>query len=179
MMQAQALLAELATVEKEINWLERRTLKLKMNLYRERQLNSKWEMQQPQNDQQVQLPCRQEHQAEPYTQEWLSATPSQNRSKLEEGRSSLSSASGKQSCSSSKSNGKKSILIVSKLNHPRPPGGMKGIKAKAVHIWTKVSSKTQNDITRWVSWYPLNIVQHLVKTFSSPDRMYEIMSTLA
>lgn len=122
MMQVQALLAELATVEKEINWLEKRTLKLKMNLYRERQLNSKWEMQQPQNDHQVQLPCRQEHQAEPYTQEWLSATVSQNRRKqLEEERSSLSSASGKQSCSSSKSNGRKSILIDSKPNTPPPP----------------------------------------------------------
>jgi len=118
-MQVQALLTELAMVEKEINWLEKRTRKLKMSLYREKQLHSELEMEQPQNHHQVRLHCGQQHQAEPHDPEQLSETLSNNqRKQLEEGSLSLSTGSEMESCSYSKSKGKKSIRIAS---IPSPP----------------------------------------------------------
>lgn len=53
-MQVQALLAELAMVEEEILWLERKIDELKMKLYQEKKQTKNWKMQQLQQQQQQQ-----------------------------------------------------------------------------------------------------------------------------
>ncbi|XWS56586.1 hypothetical protein CRYUN_Cryun09bG0098300 [Craigia yunnanensis] len=50
--QVQALLAELAMVEEEILWLERKIDELEMKLYQEKELTKEWKMQQLQEQQQ-------------------------------------------------------------------------------------------------------------------------------
>lgn len=107
MMQVEALLAELAVVEEEINWLEKRTSKLKMSLCIEKQLNNKREMKHPQEQHHKRLPSSKlQNRAEPNDSEWLSGTLSHNRRKtLEEGRVLLSSPSDLKTCLSSMSKG--------------------------------------------------------------------------
>lgn len=96
----QVLLAELATVEKEIIWLETKVEKLKKNLYKEKKLKKDRQMEPPRKYLERRLPYKQQNEGELKDLKWITITRSHNRQRsIEEGRFSLSSISDMQSAS--------------------------------------------------------------------------------
>ncbi|KAK9683310.1 hypothetical protein RND81_10G131000 [Saponaria officinalis] len=93
-LKVQMLLAELEMVEKEIACLETRLEKLKLNLYREQQLDTEVQRMQSGKHLQMQLPCRQQNQGE------RKDISHHRRRKSLEGRLSLGSITDLQTCTS-------------------------------------------------------------------------------
>ncbi|XP_021855483.1 uncharacterized protein [Spinacia oleracea] len=112
-LEMQVLLAELATVEKEIIWLETKVEKLKKNLYKEKKLKKDRQMEPPRKYLERRLPYKQQNEGELKDLKWITITRSHNRQRsIEEGRFSLSSISDMQSASAKEETAKRYLRII-------------------------------------------------------------------